>query len=212
MVLPTIPISSIRPNDILFLLFLGAVLELTQRFLKSTSKSRSTQEQTLRQQLSTLRYETNEKRKLGPSAFVQTAKLERQVLSKEKDLKKITDARSAKVAKLDKTMKNIGMMMNIAIFLVYYGVELITIDGFRVTMMKNAMGSSAGIESNEDVEQQNAASFLKGLLFPISYGIAARLSRLGGLKASSVGALFVFWSAQTTTGHVYECLESFYLR
>jgi len=43
--------------------------------------------------LAVLQAETNAKRKLGPSAFVETSKLERQVLAQEKELEKIYEDR-----------------------------------------------------------------------------------------------------------------------
>ena len=54
------------------------------------TKSKSSTERTLEQQLVQLNFETAQKRRLGPSAFVETSKLERQVLSKEKELAKLS--------------------------------------------------------------------------------------------------------------------------
>ena len=91
MVIPhqAIPLLEIRPFDIWFLLALGAIVEVLSRGLSYMTKSKSSTERTLEQQLVQLNFETAQKRRLGPSAFVETSKLERQVLSKEKELAKL---------------------------------------------------------------------------------------------------------------------------
>ena len=51
-------------------------------------------------------------------------------------------------------------------------------------------------------------------MFPLSYvGIGLKLSRIGlENKASCVGALSIYWSAQVMVGKVYECVEALVLR
>mmetsp|Transcript_18932 Transcript_18932/g.22621 ORF Transcript_18932/g.22621 Transcript_18932/m.22621 type:complete len:130 (-) Transcript_18932:338-727(-) len=96
MIIPNvpIPISTIRPNDILLLLIVGTLSEISFRALLRSSKNRSPKEFDLRQTLKQLRLDTARARKLGPSAFVETSKLERKVLAVEKDLASVQEKRA----------------------------------------------------------------------------------------------------------------------
>jgi hypothetical protein len=91
---PQIVLSQIRINDVWLLLFIGALYELLCRLyillavkLKSTALLQK--EYTLQQ----MTIKTNQLRKLGPSSFVETSKLERQVLALEKELSVIYEQR-----------------------------------------------------------------------------------------------------------------------
>jgi hypothetical protein len=91
---PPIVLSKIRVNDIWFLLLVGAVYELGCRLyvlfiVKMKSDALLRKEHRLKQ----LTLRTNNVRKLGPSSFVETSKLERQVLALEKELNSIYELR-----------------------------------------------------------------------------------------------------------------------
>lgn len=91
---PAVVFSKIRVNDIWFLLAIGAVYELGCRLyvlflVKMKPNALLKKEHDLKQ----LTIRTNNARKLGPSAFVETSKLERQVLSFEKELNSIYEHR-----------------------------------------------------------------------------------------------------------------------
>lgn len=91
---PAIVFSNIRVNDIWFLLIVGALYELGCRLyvlflVKMKPDALLKKEHHLKQ----LTIRTNNARKLGPSAFVETSKLERQVLSLEKELNVIYEQR-----------------------------------------------------------------------------------------------------------------------
>jgi hypothetical protein len=90
---PPIVLSSIRVNDIWFLLAAGAVWEIGCRLFLLSVKIKPAwlvQKELELQQLNTV---TSAKRKLGPQAFVETSKLERQVLALEKELATIYEGR-----------------------------------------------------------------------------------------------------------------------
>ena len=91
---PQIVLSHIRINDVWLLLFVGAAYELLCRsYILLAVKLKSTallQKEYLLQQLTS---KTNQLRKLGPSSFVETSKLERQVLALEKELGVIYEQR-----------------------------------------------------------------------------------------------------------------------
>lgn len=209
MIIPhsAIPISSIRPTDILLLLALGSITEILHRFLLRRTKLRTKAEKKLVEQLRILRFQTNKKRAIGPSAFVETSKLERIVLARERELAGFEDERKGKVKKMEKFMKYLMMGMSALIFFAYYSIPLIAIDGIRAT----DLGLSS-IQSDDHAE--HAAAYWKGVMFPLSYvGIGLKLSRIGlENKASCVGALSIYWSAQVMVGKVYECVEALVLR
>ena len=86
---PTLFLSHIRVNDIWFLLAVGAVWELFCRLVVLLVRMKPAWLIEKEVALAVLQVETNAKRKLGPSAFVETSKLERQVLVQQRELEKI---------------------------------------------------------------------------------------------------------------------------
>jgi hypothetical protein len=201
MVIPhqAIPLLEIRPFDIWFLLALGAIVEVLSRGLSYMTKSKSSIERTLEQQLVQLNFETAQKRRLGPSAFVETSKLERQVLSKEKELAKLVLTRKAKMEQMAKYVKNGSLVFYAIIVIVYYSLPVLKIDGLQL---------------NGDVsliEEDRALRFLQGFLFPLSYvGLGMRVARFG-LPKTGVGALVVLWSSQVTLGKLIDGIEALML-
>ncbi len=91
---PQVILSHIRINDVWLLLFVGAAYELLCRsYILFAIKLKSTavlQKECTLQQMTN---KTNQLRKLGPSSFVETSKLERQVLALEKELSSIYEQR-----------------------------------------------------------------------------------------------------------------------
>jgi hypothetical protein len=93
--LPHAPIvlSLIRVNDIWFLLATGAVWEIFARVFVLMTKIKPDWLVQKEEELRTLNRQTAAKRKLGPQAFVETSKLERQVLALEKELATVQEGR-----------------------------------------------------------------------------------------------------------------------
>eukprot|EP00568_Trieres_chinensis_P000299 CAMPEP_0183307514 /NCGR_PEP_ID=MMETSP0160_2-20130417/17756_1 /TAXON_ID=2839 ORGANISM="Odontella Sinensis, Strain Grunow 1884" /NCGR_SAMPLE_ID=MMETSP0160_2 /ASSEMBLY_ACC=CAM_ASM_000250 /LENGTH=208 /DNA_ID=CAMNT_0025471115 /DNA_START=80 /DNA_END=706 /DNA_ORIENTATION=+ len=200
-----LPIGTLRVDDILLLLVIGASAETAKRFITNRAKSRSGPERALRSELHQLRYRTARSRNLGPGAFVETSKLERAVLAKEKKLAKIEGERTSRVESLVHTARNINLTLNLIVFALYYGIPMMSVDGTRV-QLSNVSDAEKIIS-----EEEAAASFAKGLFFPLSYiGFGLRLAGMGlSQRASSLGALVVMWSAQSTIGKISDCLEAF---
>ena len=217
MVIPhsNVPIEAIRPNDILLLLFLGFVTEILRRAILRQVKLPSTQSIERRRKLTQLRYETNEMKKLGPSAFVETSKLERKVLSLEKSLKDEEEFRKKNVESVEKVLKRISFILNVAIFLAYYGIPLLTIDGFRIPLVNPELVKGLNDESGGGMDVVHATVFMKGIMFPLSYvGMGMKISKLGlgEIKHCSTGALVIYWSAQVMAGSLIDCYEALRFR
>jgi len=217
MVIPhsNVPIEAIRPNDILLLLFLGFVAEILRRAILRQVKLPSTQSIERRRKLTQLRYETNEMKKLGPSAFVETSKLERKVLSLEKSLKDEEEFRKKNVESVEKVLKRISFILNVAIFLAYYGIPLLTIDGFRIPLVNPELVKGLNDESGGGMDVVHATAFMKGIMFPLSYvGMGMKISKLGlgEIKHCSTGALVIYWSAQAMAGSLIDCYEALRFR
>lgn len=90
---PSLSLSQIRVNDIWLLLAIGAGWELFCRTILVLVRRKSPSVVSKEVELRRLQAQVTEKRKLGPSTFVETSKLERQVLVLEKELGKVYAAR-----------------------------------------------------------------------------------------------------------------------
>eukprot|EP00546_Thalassionema_frauenfeldii_P010638 CAMPEP_0178920064 /NCGR_PEP_ID=MMETSP0786-20121207/14793_1 /TAXON_ID=186022 /ORGANISM="Thalassionema frauenfeldii, Strain CCMP 1798" /LENGTH=101 /DNA_ID=CAMNT_0020594081 /DNA_START=146 /DNA_END=448 /DNA_ORIENTATION=+ len=88
-----VPILEIRTFDVWVLLLAGAVTEVVTKSLSIGVKVKSLAERSAEAQLQILNVETTKKRRLGPSAFVETSKLERKVLAKEKEIAEMAELR-----------------------------------------------------------------------------------------------------------------------
>jgi hypothetical protein len=201
MVVPhqAIPLQEIRPFDIWFLLGLGVLVEVVSRYLSFTTKSKSSRERALDEDLVRLNFETAQKRRLGPSAFVETSKLERQVLAKEKELEKMISTRKANTERVAKLVKNGSLAIYTVVAIAYYSLPIFKIDGMKIDGDLSL------------IDEDRALGFLQGFLFPISYvGIGMKISRYG-LHKAGIGALVVLWSSQVTVGKIIDGIEALLL-
>jgi hypothetical protein len=207
---PQIPYLVVHSADIVLLLSIGAIYELLLRLYKHSKERRTPHERKINVHLATLKYEAARKRALGPSAFVETSKLERAVLATEKELTKITNERGARTAVAAKRVKTCNLICNVIVLLTYWGVAMVAIDGSRIE------DASGEYELNEMTDDERAAAFWKGFLFPLSYhGLGYKISQYGidsEKRASCVGALAVFWSARVTTGEIVDCVLQWWAR
>lgn len=195
---PDIPLVSIRPYDIWVLLAAGAVFEIIFRLLLLKAKSKPASLRKIEDAVDQLRQETEYRRKMGPSHFVETSKLERQVLGVEKELEDIYTKRKEDVASVEKTIKYANMMIAFIVFVFYYGVPIVHVDDLEVSLG----------------EFTSAQSYLKTFLFPISIvGFGVRISRwgMGEVAPCSLGALLVLWSAQTTVKMLFDAVDAYVL-
>jgi hypothetical protein len=194
---PPIYLSQIRTLDIWLLLAVGALWEFTCRLLLFTTRRKPESLLRKEEKLAVLQLETNYKRKLGPSAFVETAKLERQVLALEKELEDIRARRKKTTDDLEKQLLRYGNVSLAFLIFVLYGVPIIT------------------VESIEEGLGQYSKSYLKAMLFPFSsVGAGARISKWGmpaETAANSIGALVVMWSSQVTVGKLMDAVDAYFL-
>ena len=217
MVIPhaEIPISNLRPNDILLLLGLGALMELMCRMIGSKAKVPSSSEVSTKATLFKLRMDTAKAKKKGPSAFVETSKLERKVLALERELNALSEVRKGTKTAIQSRTKRMRQMFTLVLFLVYYGIPVMVLDGLALSLNHPTLlhSSSSAAHDEVGVETQCATAFYKAILFPISYiGIGMKLAKFGCPSGGSVGALVVYWSAQVTVGKIYDCCEILYLQ
>lgn len=198
MILPHAPVylSEVRVNDIWLLLGIGFLWEFVTRFYFLLYKKKNNA--LLRKELhyKLLQVEVDYKRGLGISAFVETSKLERQLLDNERELNKIYTERLERVSKVEKGLKYGNYVLCAIVFFAYFSIPLLTVADVPNMLNPNV-------------------SLLKTMLFPISYvGIGIRLSRFGlpsETAMNSLGSLFVFWSSQVTTGKVMDLVDAYYL-
>lgn len=198
-----IPYTIVHSSDIALLLAFGFIYEIAICLYRHSNERRTSHERKVKIHLAALRYEAAKKRALGPAAFVETSKLERAVLATVKEVAKLKAAREARIARSTKLIKKCNLLTNVVVMLMYFGVALLAIDGSRII--------DENISSNDEIisDVERAASFWKGLFFPLTYhGMGYKISQFGiesGMRTSCVGALAVFWAARTTSGQFFEC-------
>lgn len=106
---PDLPIGSVRPTDMLVLLVAGAVWEVIMRSLLWKHKSKPTSIRIRERKLKELEKRVRKSRDLGPSAFVETSKLERLQLAEEKALATLAEERQAALAAWNKLSRNLNL-------------------------------------------------------------------------------------------------------
>jgi hypothetical protein len=198
---PQVPLGHLRPNDIFFLLALGAVWELVLRVFLIRYKAKPMKLLQKEHGLKALQTRVTQSRNKGPSAFVETSKLERQLLADEKSLAETTELRKAKLAGIEKYTKVAMYVVSGLVYLLWYGVPILEFAGHRVETVE-VLSAEEG--------QELAISAFNAFLFPLSYvGVGLKLSKWGLLnpKASS-GALLAFWSAQTTVSKIMDAVDA----
>jgi hypothetical protein len=207
-------LSDVRVNDIWLLLAVGALWEfLTRTFLLFFCKIKPRSLIQKEIDCKMLQAETEYKRTLGMSAFVETSKLERQILSVESDLDKMYTFRKQQLESVESTFLKYGNYQLAAIlWLAYYSVPLLVVDVERTSLKP-----SADMMDNDTTGGSSVpGSLLRTMLFPISYvGIGVRLSRFGlpnEIAAHSVGALLVLWSSQVTVSKIMDVADAYFLQ
>ena len=198
---PPIYLSLIRLYDVWFLLAVGALYELLCRLYLLQIKIKPRHVLLLEAQQKGLQKEVEQKRKLGPQAFVETSKLERQLLQLDKELDTVRAKRKTQAETTEKLLLRSGnMRLSFLIWVLWYAVPILSVDDLQV----------GGVG-----EYAPAGSFLRNLFFPISAsGVGYRISKIGlpvEAALDSVGALFVMWSAQVTVGKLMDAVDAYYV-
>jgi hypothetical protein len=196
------PVGTVRPYDILILLAIGAIFEFATRILLLFYKRKPDSIRKREYALKVLEQRVKKSRALGPPSFVETSKLERQMLAEEKKLTELAEKRTVKLEQNEKLIKNLGYAFNILVLFCWYGVPVMEFSGERILSPDMILSQK---------ESQNAAiSAFDAYLFPLSYlGIGVKISKLGlANPRSSTGALLVVWAAQTTVGKIMDGVEA----
>jgi hypothetical protein len=198
---PSMPVGTLRPYDITLLLALGAILELLSRLLLLNFKRKPTSVRQRELALKALAIRVKKSRDLGPPAFVETSKLERQQLAEEKAMTDLAEQRRKTLERIERMVKNAGMALNFIVFLLWYGVPVMEFSGHRIYVPDVVL-------TNQE-SQQAAISAFEACLFPLSYiGMGVKISKWGMVNPrSSTGALLVLWSAQVTVGKIMDGID-----
>jgi len=193
-----IHLAEIRITDIWVLLLVGGLFELINRVFLLSLKQKPASLLKKEDELYALQTKTESKRQMGPSAFVETSKLERQVLALEKELSTLLECRKETLKTWESSMKTNNMKLAVVVWFLYFSVPLITLDDVQ---MASGPYSSGG-------------TLLNNLFFPLSYsGFGYRLANYGlpaEAAMDSLGALLVMWSAQTTVVKIMDGVDAYY--
>jgi hypothetical protein len=185
------------------LLVTGAIWEVILRVILWGHKAKPKSIKIREFKLKELDRRVKKSRNAGVPAFVETSKLERQQLAEEKDLARLTEERRANLTAWESLSKKLNIGMSVMLMFAYYGVPLLEFSAERVIPLP---GEILTTEEAKIIAESTMNSFL----FPLSLvGAAMKVSKLGlANPKSSIGALVVFWSAQTTVGKIIDGIEA----
>ena len=199
---PPIYLTEIRPLDIWILLGIGFGWEILSRLVVLSCKMKPKSLLLKEDRLQILQRETKRMRDMGPSKFVETSKLERQVLAKEREIEGVRSARKKLEERMETIFRRyISMILTVGVFVLYYGVPILT------------MEESSGIEQGGIGEYTTPGPSFSTIFFPIgNLGIGMRIARWGLPDPSnSIGALVVLWSGQVFAGKLMDAIYLFLL-
>ena len=201
---PQVPLGNFRPNDMFLLLAMGGLYVLLMRFVLIAFKAKPSKLIKREKAYKRLQAKVTQSRNKGPSAFVETSKLERQQLSEEKALADMSEQRQASLAKAEKIVKNMNRVLSLLVFLAWYGIPIMEFEAHRV--MTSAQDVILSLEEGQEL----ATSAYKAFLFPLSViGVGIKFSKWGLANPhSSSGALLVFWSAQATVSKIMDGVDA----
>jgi hypothetical protein len=199
---PPMPLGTLRPNDIILLLVVGAVFELVTRLVLISLKRKPNSIRQREYALKLLEQRVKKSRGLGPPAFVETSKLERQQLAEEKALSDAAEVRTRTFQRAERLTRNMGTAVSFVVFLLWYGVPVMEFSAHRIVSPDRVLSQAEG--------QEAAIAAFEAYLFPLSYiGLGLKVSKWGMVNPrASSGALLVVWSAQTTVGKIMEGVEA----
>lgn len=199
---PPVPLSALRPNDIFLLLGLGAVWELIVRVLLLRHRGKPRKLLEREHKLKALQLKVKKMRAKGPSAFVQTSKLERQLLAEEKAMADTVAKRKAALERAEKQTKNANLLISAIIFFLWYSIPILEFEAHRISNLNEVYSEEEG--------QAMVESAHKAFLFPLSVvGIGLKIAKYGLANPQSTsGALLAFWSAQTAVGKIMDAVDA----
>lgn len=189
--------------DMMALMAVGVIWESVMRIVLFKHKAKPKSIKIRELKLKELNIRVRKCRLKGPQAFVETSKLERQQLAEEKELASWAETRKVDLAAWEKLSKKLNLGVSVIVMFLYYGIPLLEFSAERVVPMNGEILST-------DEATVIAESTMKAFLFPLSVvGFGTKISKWGlPSPKSSVGALLVFWSAQTTIGKIIDGIEA----
>lgn len=212
---PLMHLSEIRPIDIWLLMSLGTIYEVGSRLYLHFAKRKPMSLLEKEAKLQVMQHETERLRKMGPKAFVETSKLERQVLALEKVVTEIKTKRKARLEQLEKSILRKGnMILSLVIFILYFGVPMVRLKFDEdEAPFETLLVAATTTDTDKFVPPRLQQAALQSLLFPISYlGFGIKISRLGLIDPkNSIGALVVLWSSQVTWGKLFDVIDAYYI-
>jgi hypothetical protein len=190
---PPTPLLFVNVADVSAILVLAAVLTFIKHAVLFFGFNRP-YEKSLRGQMRVLRHlrvETMKLRSKGLAAFVETSKMERKMLAKEKELQELQEAHKKRMELAKKVIKRMHYILYFLVFLAYYKTPVIRVSG-----------------NNPDYETDGGdRTFVKGMLFPHSMiGMGNKVANYG-MGNGGIGSLMVYYSAEVTVGRILGCLE-----
>lgn len=205
---PILPLSGIRITDIQLLLLVGAIWELLVRCVMLLIKRKPKSIRAREGKLMALEKQIIKSRALGPQAFVETSKLERQQLAEQKALAASSEQRKGRVEQFGKLTRNMDVALCVLIVVLFYGIPLMEFTGDKL-VLSSMDAAPTRILTQEQAEEKAIEAF-RAFMFPITYlGFGVRISRWGLLKPqSSMGALIVFWSSQTLVSKLMDGVDA----
>ena len=175
----------INASDILLILVVACAFETIVQAYSLKISRKSEREKEIATSLLSLKYQCAESKKLGPESFVETSKLERGILSCEKQLQDIQSEKESQLGKIKGLSSRISYVLYAIIAAMYWKVPM---------LLLHDMGKDG-----------NASGYLRKYFFPLQFGISSRIANIGQ-PSGSVGPLFVFWAGQAFTSEVFTCL------
>jgi hypothetical protein len=195
---PPIIWEHVRTLDLLFLLSLGAASEIAFRGIVLLIKKKPSSLVAKENNYAKLQHNTDRLRKMGPPAFVECSKSERQLLALDKELLQLYQQRQVQREQVVKVFSYARNLLSVLVFILYRGVAVLSFSGF----------ADPGTLENK--------SILVPMLFPISVvGLGFKISKWG-LEETAMGdgiaALIPFWAGSTFVSQIFDGVEHLILK
>lgn len=137
--------------DLWLLLAIGFGWEFLARLYLVMIKQKPARVLKKEDELYVVSQKVNTYRNLGPSAFVECSKLERQQNALQKELRETYASRKTTFQQREKLLLRYGnMLLAFMVFILYYGTPVVTIEG---------------VEEVDSIEGKSIGSFVKAILF-----------------------------------------------
>ena len=125
----TLPaLAEVHSSDIALLLLVSCLFELTFQAITFKITLKSEQEKELSRFLLNLKYQCAESKLRGPVAFVETSKLERSILAREKEISENNSSRDLQLQKVKLVSSRLNYVLYAIVAAFYWGVPMIILN------------------------------------------------------------------------------------